>query len=229
MLATMQKTSPRVRGSFAAWFDRKLRQSPIHPTEIAARAGVSSALVSMLRHGRRRPSYEVVVALARALSAEAELDDALGAAELPTRNASPTPPDQVPVGEPRLSAVSYAALGPFAPAEPSPQVGRDGRAREENLPERCHAVIKLLCAELENLDWRTRMQAGLELAKFIEVARAAHDALALACGSADEKPLVRQAFAEALSYYESRPVPSGVQEAAETTATSAPPKRGRRA
>jgi transcriptional regulator with XRE-family HTH domain len=219
----MHKPRFRVRGNFAAWFDLKLRQSPIHPTELAAHAGVSTALVSMLRHGRRRPSYEVLVALVRALGAEAELDDALAAAELPTRNSFLAPPDQVPAGQ-RTSAVPYDTLGPAAP-EPSPQVGTDGRSREESLPERCHTVIKLLCAELESLDWRTRMQAGLELAKYMEVARAAHDVLARACESLDEKPLVRQAFAEALAYYKSL----GVQEAAVTPATAAQPKRGRRA
>ena len=193
----MQKPLPRVRGRFAVWFDQKLRNSSISPTEIAARAGVSSALVSMLRHGRRRPSYEVVLALARAIDAEAELDEALAAADFP-----------IPVASAPTSA---------------------GQVSVRNIPpERCLAIVEALAAETRNPDWRARMQAGLELAKYLPVGRVAHDALERAATRPGERPLVRDALVQALAYYEPGGASASLQEAVGQTRTLARPKRRRR-
>lgn len=86
-MARSAKTQP-TKTAFSRWFDRKLEATRIRPTQLAASAGVSAAYVSMLRCGRRSPTYDVVEQLAIALGARSELDEALAAAGLRARDAS---------------------------------------------------------------------------------------------------------------------------------------------
>jgi GAF domain-containing protein len=78
MAKAARRTDPK-RG-FSRWLNQQIELKKVDPTVVAARANISAAYVSMIRHGKRRPSYEAVVALTLALDAHSELNSALDAA-----------------------------------------------------------------------------------------------------------------------------------------------------
>src|SRR5262245_48096481 len=122
--------------SFAGWLAHQLERQAVDPTDLAARAGISSAYISMLRHGRRQPSYKVVVALANALGVPERVEEALAAAHLPTR--SKHVPAR-PIGAPDRAA-------PARPLTPLAERVRD--SVDTNLDRLVPEVVSVLCEML---------------------------------------------------------------------------------
>jgi GAF domain-containing protein len=67
---------------FRDWLNERIRARGLSPAEVARKANITSGYLSMLRAGKRRPSYEVLVALTHALGARGELDRVLSLAGL---------------------------------------------------------------------------------------------------------------------------------------------------
>lgn len=78
---------------FAEWLENELRERGWTQTELARRAGMSRAAISMLVNGRNHPKAETCIALARGFDLPAET--VLMAADL-------LPENQVPDRDPSL-------------------------------------------------------------------------------------------------------------------------------
>lgn len=79
---------PRQRDShdpteFRDWFDEQLRARGMTISQLAKTASVSRGYLSLLRRGKRKPSYGVVVALTKAFGARGQLDRILPLVGLP--------------------------------------------------------------------------------------------------------------------------------------------------
>lgn len=147
---------------FARWLKTQIDRTGIEPTALAARAGVSSAFISMLRNGRRQPSYEVLVALVDALDIPNRLDEALAAADLPpqrreSRRKNPATGDTTSRGR--------RGQRRFAPP--------DDRRPDDTVP----ALIQRYLEELRSDNWKLRLEGAAMLAKCLEVVRQATDAM----------------------------------------------------
>src|SRR5690348_16642580 len=70
-MARPRKRTPEDTG-FSRWLDNELQQPDVSPSRVAEAAGITPAYLSMLRNGRRKPSFSVVEKLARALGTSVE-------------------------------------------------------------------------------------------------------------------------------------------------------------
>lgn len=74
----------RTRGAplsrFGRWLEEQMANCGMDLNELAAKAGLSQGYVSMLRNGKRVPSYSTILSLVSALGAYTQLDVALAAA-----------------------------------------------------------------------------------------------------------------------------------------------------
>ena len=148
---------------FARWLKTQIDRTGIEPTALAARAGVSSAFISMLRNGRRQPSYEVLVAIVDALNVSDCLDEALAAADLPpqrreSRQKSPATSD----------TTSRGRRGQRRFTTPP-----DDRRPDDTVPSLVHRYTE----ELRSDNWKVRLEAAAMLAKCLEAVRKATKAM----------------------------------------------------
>jgi GAF domain-containing protein len=129
---------------YSLWLNGKLETCEMDPTSLAAKAGISSAYISMLRKGRRRPSFQVVKALAQALDAEGELDVALAAAGLGS-------------GKAGVSALSFAERSRLLIFDIASLSSR--RAAKEalcSILDRLAAAITFDYGNISRVDWESR-------------------------------------------------------------------------